>query len=134
MNNAAPHVIAKQQDKVTGYALVMLPSFAGRIPVLYSLFERLNGICYNGKKLSEYKYYVMGQVCVAEEARGTGVFDKLYEKHKELYSGSFELCVTEVSLKNHRSARAHERIGFKSIHRYKDNTDDWDIIAWDFSP
>lgn len=133
MNNAAPHVIAKQGDKVIGYALVMLPSFGNRIPVLYSLFEMLSGILYNGKKLSEYKYYVMGQVCVAEEARGTGVFDMLYQKHKEFYSGEYELCVTEVSVRNLRSIRAHERAGFKSIHRYTDENDEWDIIALELS-
>ena len=133
MNGSAPHVIAKQNGKLAGYALVMLRSYGNRIPVLYSLFERLAGLEYNNQKLSGLSYYIMGQVCVAEECRGKGIFDKLYQKHKEVYSKDNDLCITEVSVKNLRSIRAHERIGFKTIHTYKDDADEWNIIAWDWT-
>jgi hypothetical protein len=78
------------------------------------------------------KYYVMGQICVAENYRGQGVFDGLYQKHREKYSSQFDLLITEVSKRNTRSMKAHERVGFKTVHSFRDHTDEWNIILWDW--
>jgi hypothetical protein len=132
MNAAAPQVIAKDNDAVVGYALVMLKSFEGMIPVLQPMFERLSGIVHRGKRITDYTFYVMGQICVDANYRGQGVFDGLYHKHRELYSGDYELCITSVATRNHRSMRAHERVGFKTVQTFRDNTDEWNILVWDW--
>ena len=72
----------------------------------------------------------MGQICVAENYRGKGVFDSLYQKHKELNGSSYDLCVTSVSTRNKRSMRAHERVGFEIVHTFRDQTDEWNILVW----
>ena len=72
----------------------------------------------------------MGQICVAENYRGKGVFDSLYQKHKELNGSRYDLCVTSVSTRNNRSMRAHERIGFEIVHTFRDQTDEWNILVW----
>ncbi len=74
----------------------------------------------------------MGQICISEAFRGQGIFEKLYLKHKEIYSGKFDICLTEVSVRNKRSMKAHERVGFQTIHTFKDKTDDWNILLWDW--
>ena len=130
MNHAAPQMIAKDGDTVIGYALVMLKSFSDMIPVLQPMFNRLATIHYGGKKVTEYSFYVMGQICVAENYRGKGVFDSLYQKHKELNASSYDLCVTSVSTRNKRSMRAHERVGFETVHTFRDQTDEWNILVW----
>ncbi len=132
MNESIPQVIAKDGDKVAGYALVMLPSFQDLIPVLKPMFLLFDGLDFRAKKVSEYKYYVMGQVCVAEGYRGTGIFDGLYHQHQVLFSDKFDFVVTEVASRNVRSVRAHHRVGFKTIHTYQDETDTWEIVLWDF--
>jgi hypothetical protein len=133
MNSAAPQVIAKENDVVVGYALVMLKSFESMIPVLQPMFERLSGIEHRGRKINDYSFYVMGQICVDANYRGGGVFDGMYRKHHELYSKQYELCITSVATRNHRSMRAHERVGFKTVQTFRDATDEWNILVWDWN-
>ena len=132
MNNAAPQVIARDGKKVIGYALVMLKSFAGMIPILQPMFDRLSTIPYDGVNITDYKFYVMGQICIDEQYRGRGVFDSLYNKHKELLQSEYEVCVTSVSTRNLRSMRAHERVGFRTVNTFADATDEWNILVWKF--
>jgi len=130
MNQAAPQIIAKDGNAVIGYALVMLRSFSDMIPVLQPMFNRLSTIKFGSKKITDHSFYVMGQICVAESYRGKGVFDSLYQKHKELNAASYDLCVTSVSTRNKRSMRAHERVGFDIVHTFRDQTDEWNILVW----
>lgn len=133
MNEAAGQIIAIDEAKVVAYALVMLNSFSQEIPVLEPMFEVFKTVDYRGKKLTDFTFYVMGQICIDKSYRGKGVFGQLYEKHKEIYSEQFQLCITEVSKNNVRSIRAHEKVGFKTIYTYRDQTDHWLIMAWDWS-
>ncbi len=132
MNSSAPQIIAKENENVVGFALVMFKEFSEMIPVLTPMFDMFKKLSYKGKFLDTYSYYVMGQICIAEEFRGQGIFEKLYLKHKEIYSGKFDICLTEVSVRNKRSMRAHERVGFHTIHTFNDKTDDWNILLWDW--
>lgn len=131
MNDAVPHTIAKDGDLVVGYALTMLPGFRTEIPVLFSLFERLDELQWKGTLLSELSYYVIGQVCVAKECRGMGVFDQLYEGVKSFNAERFDAVATEISSRNTRSLRAHERIGFETLLKFKDEEsgEDWVIVG-----
>ena len=70
---------------------------------------------------------------MAESHRGKGVFRALYNKHKEAYVSTFDLCLTEVASSNVRSMRAHEKVGFKTIYNFKDQTHDWNIMCWDWT-
>ena len=133
MNNAARQIIAVDNDIVVGYALVMLKEFSELIPVLSPMFEMFNKLSFKSKRLSDCSFYVMGQICISENYRGRGVFEKLYLHHKKAYSDVFDICVTEVSAKNKRSMRAHQKIGFQTIHNFQDKTDIWNILVWDWS-
>jgi len=133
MNESAGQVIAVDHDKVVAYALVMRPELRSAVPVLVPMFDMFDTIQYRGQSLTSYRYYVMGQVCVGEGYRGFGLFDGLYNKHREVYSKEYEVCITEISESNERSMRAHERVGFRTIHKFSDKTDDWNIVLWDWS-
>ena len=129
MNNAAPQIIAKDGQTVIAYALVMLKSFSAMIPVLQPMFDRLSAIQFGDRKISQYRFYVMGQICVAENYRGKGVFNALYEKHKEINGDAYDICVTSVATRNRRSMRAHERVGFEIVNTFRDHTDEWNILV-----
>lgn len=133
MHDQVPSVIAMDGDVLAGYALVMTVECCKLIPSLEPMFDQFNKIEYLGAPLSSYRYYVIGQICVNGDYRGKGVFDGLYAKHRELFSSRFDFTVTEISTSNGRSLRAHERVGFKVIHRHKDATDDWLFVLWDFT-
>jgi len=133
MNEAEAHVIAKDQQKVIGYCLVMLSSFQDRIPVLQPMFALLDGLVYQSKPLETYQYFVMGQVCIDKNYRGQGVFDGMYESLKENYHQKYDFVITEVATRNVRSIKAHQRVGFELLHRYTDpRGEEWDVIIWNW--
>lgn len=134
MSEAAPAIVAKAAGRVVGYALVMLPSFAADIPILHPLFELLDTLSWQGVSLrSNPRWFVMGQICIADGYRGVGIFDGLYRTMAETYGDRFDFTVTEVAARNTRSLRAHARVGFQTLHVYPDHTtgEDWHVIALD---
>lgn len=132
MHQVAPSVIVKDGSAVVGYALVTLKEAAEFHPDLQMLFDNLKYLLYNNKPLLSYSFYCMGQICIHKDYRGQGIFDLLYNKHKELYSDKYELLVTEVSTSNSRSQKAHEKVGFKTIYKHTDELDEWNVIVWDW--
>jgi ribosomal protein S18 acetylase RimI-like enzyme len=133
LHTLSPSVIVKDSDSVIAYALVMLKEAGGLIPELLSMFQMLQTLSWKGKPLKQYRYYVMGQVCVDKPYRGQGVFQMLYDKHKELMQPNYDFVITEIATRNTRSIRAHEKAGFELLHRFKDEKEEWDIVLWDWS-
>lgn len=133
MHALAPSVIVRDGDVLAGYALVMLQECAPLVPVLQTMFANLRTLSFRGRALRDMRWYVMGQVCVAEMHRGRGVFDALYAGHAAHYGDAYDLVVTEAATRNTRSIRAHARVGFETIDTYRDEVDEWAVIAWDFA-
>jgi hypothetical protein len=131
MHSLAPSVVAVEGGQLAGYALTMLREARSLIAVLDPMFQQFERLSFHGEPLSNF--YVMGQICVARGQRGKGVVDGLYAGHRGLYAGRFDAIVTEIAVRNTRSARAHARVGFEEIHRFRDETDDWSVVAWDFA-
>ena len=132
MHRLAPTVIIKDDDTVVAYALTMLQECRQLIPDLEAMFALLDQLSWNDKPLHEYSFYVMGQVCIDKQYRGQGLFDELYRHHKKIYQPRFDLFITEIATRNHRSIRAHERVGFKTIHTHRDELDEWAVVGWDW--
>jgi hypothetical protein len=133
MHELAPSIVIKKDNKVIAFALVFMKEGKHLYPDLQSMYSNMETLTWNEKPLSQYTSYVMGQICVAKEYRGQGFVDMLYQMHKELYGNRFDLIVTEISTSNHRSLRAHERIGFRQIATYRDHLDEWAVVIWDWS-
>jgi ribosomal protein S18 acetylase RimI-like enzyme len=132
MHNMAPSIIIKDGNRIVAYALTMLREFSTLVPELEPMFEKFESLQWNNRPLNEYPYYVMGQICVDKAYRGKGLFDALYQKHKEVFSSQFDLLVTEIATRNHRSINAHKRVGFMTINTFRDETDEWNVVAWDW--
>jgi RimJ/RimL family protein N-acetyltransferase len=133
MHDLAPSIIVKDGDAVIAYALVMHIDAADLIPELQSMFQLFSQLIYKDQPLNHYRYYVMGQICIDKTYRGQGVFEMLYTKHKELMQSNYDFVVTEIATRNTRSIRAHEKMGFELLHRFKDDKEDWDVVIWDWS-
>ena len=125
MHALVPSIVAKDGDELAGYALVMPVECRSFIPILAPMFQRLEAV-----GMFQQRFYVMGQICVARPYRGRGVFDLLYRAHREQLQGRFDAVVTEVSVRNGRSLRAHQRVGFEELERYRDATDEWVLLIW----
>lgn len=134
MNELGASVVIKDDGKVVAYALTMMPACRELIPDLYPMYSLLDKLAWKGMPLPSLNYYVMGQVCVAKDYRGMGLFEVLYNYHRKIYSSRFDLFVTEISTNNRRSLRAHEKVGFVVIHTHYDVLDEWAVVAWDWQP
>jgi len=128
----APSIIVKDNDAVVGYALVTPIESGNFHSDLKRMIDNLETLSFNGKLLSSFSFYIMGQVCIDKDYRGKGIFNILFQKHKEVYSNEYELLVTEISTKNYRSQKAHEKIGFTTIYTYSDALDEWNVVVWDW--
>jgi ribosomal protein S18 acetylase RimI-like enzyme len=136
MNDRTPAIIAKARGQVIAYALVMPREFASSVPVLEPLFRKLDTLSWNGAPLRDNpRWFVMGQICVDEAFRGSGVFDGLYTTMSKTYRDRYDFTVTEVAERNTRSLRAHERVGFQTLHTYPDGVarEVWRVVVLDFN-
>lgn len=134
MQEFAPQVICKDGEEIVAYTLAMTTDCKGDVPALIPMFEVFDSIPYKDKHVSAFHYIVVGQVCVGQNHRGLGVFDKMYATYREAFKDIFDFAITEISLRNPRSIRAHSRIGFREIHQYTDPSgENWSIVLWDWT-
>ena len=123
MNDVHPHIIAKSNDVVVGYALSMSKVFRNDIPILIPMFNKIDTTSKATKS-----YILMGQICIDKNFRGKGIFRSLYTKMKEEFSGLYDCIITEVDEENTRSINAHKAIGFKTLKTYTSNNHNWEIV------
>jgi len=133
MNTIEQSIIAKEGERVIGYLLAMTRKSRNAIPVLIPMFNIFDNVGYCNKKISQYKYIVVGQVCIARAWRGQGILDNSYAEYKKQFRGKYDFAITEIHEKNKRSLNAHKRIGFETVHHYQDpQGDEWNVVLWDW--
>jgi ribosomal protein S18 acetylase RimI-like enzyme len=133
MNSASPAIIAKDGDKLVGYALVATKEIRKGHDLLEGLFDAIDECEYNGKLLREVNYVVVGQLCVAKEYRGQDLVQKLYGHFRDCLSNEFSYLVTDVAKANARSLKAHKKRGFQVINELMYGGFGWDIVLWNWN-
>lgn len=129
MNDRCGHIIAMEGRELAGYALCMHPEFRNKIPVIRAMFEKIDTYFPDPGQ-----YMVMGQVCVAPDYRGKGVFRGLYEHMKKCLYPEYLQIITEVDSRNQRSLNAHLAIGFRELEVYEGSGRTWHLIALGTAP
>ncbi|WP_298900808.1 GNAT family N-acetyltransferase [uncultured Psychroserpens sp.] len=124
MNDSCAHIIAKHDGHIVGYALCMTKQFKDEIPILISMFNEIESII--PKRLN---YIVMGQVCVSKPYRKQGIFRGLYRFMSNVLKPDFKAIITEVNVKNVRSSKAHQAVGFELLKTYVSNNETWELIS-----
>lgn len=134
MNAAAASVIAKDGTRVIGYALTMLRRFAEDVPALTEIIRKQDEAVFKGQRMGDVNYLGMGQVCVAEDARGQRLVDRMYKYMRGCYSIHYPFLITAIDARNTRSRRVHERIGFKVLDEFRSEETgrDWVLVVWDW--
>ncbi len=132
MHLLAPSIIAKEAGSVVAYALTTLKEARSFHPDLKEMFQNLEEVYYKNSPLSSFHFYCMGQICIAKEYRGKGLVKALYQKHKELYGSEYDFILTEISTRNYRSLKAHQKVGFETIYTHRDALDEWEVVVWDW--
>lgn len=124
MMSYCPQIIALDKDLVTGYALCLHPQLKNLVPQLEPLFRVLTEL---GFPASEYR--VMGQVCIRKGYRGKGHFPGLYH-HLMDHIKPLPL-ITEISVRNRRSLRAHYNLGFRKLASRQEGGIPWEVVIWE---
>ena len=127
MDNKCPHIIAKSNGKVVGYALCMLKNFKEEIEVLKPMFQQIDA-CLK----QDETYFVMGQICIDKAFRKRGIFHGMYAFMKQEMAPKYSMIITEVDEKNTRSLNAHYAVGFKLLRAYNTSQQNWILITWDW--
>jgi predicted GNAT superfamily acetyltransferase len=122
MNDACPHIIAKDNDLVVGYALSMTENFKDEISVLRPMFNELDANHIQN-------FLTMGQICIAKTHRKMGVFKGLYGAMRKFSYPKYEYIITEVDATNTRSLNAHLAAGFEKLCTYHSLGQDWELIS-----
>lgn len=132
MNETCAHIIAKDGDKVIGYALCMHPDFGNSIEVLKAMFQEIDAFLKTSEAQNSEKtnrdYIVMGQICIDKQFRRQGIFRNLYELMQKQVLPTYSRIITEVDAANKRSLDAHYAVGFKKMKTYKSNGQIWELI------
>ncbi|WP_316839093.1 GNAT family N-acetyltransferase [Pedobacter gandavensis] len=127
-----PQIVAMHHGRVVGYNLAMTATMKEVLPSISPMFTAFETCTFNNKPLKNVRYLVGGQVCVDKDFRGHGLLSRLYRETKNQVPTDYEACVTEISLRNLRSLKAHQKMGFQVIGTYHDGIEQWNIVAWDF--
>lgn len=133
MNNKHQHSVLKEGDAVIGYALAMHKSFSHDIPILTPMLARIDKQLQLINPSDPLDYIIMGQICIAKEYRGMGLFSMLYKDLKNRLSSEYEHIITEVDMQNPRSLRAHQKVGFETLEVYKKGGRTWNLIIWNWN-
>ncbi|KAJ3061587.1 hypothetical protein HDU98_002475 [Podochytrium sp. JEL0797] len=135
MLETTPPVVALSatDSTVIGYALAVAKEVCLENPFLREAVEKVDAkATFEGVPLRDWKYIVMGQICVDEAYRGCGVVPAMYATFREVYKArGFELVETEVARLNLRSAQAHKKAGWVLVEEMEIEGVIWDVIVLD---
>lgn len=127
--------VARDGGKVVAYLMPMSVEQGRKIPLLDPFIERFKTIQFDGKPLDEYKYCIIGQVCIDKDYRGKGMLEKLYQELETRLADKYDLGVSEIGANNPRSLHAHlEKVGLNVAEQYSAEGRDWYIVILDFRP
>ncbi len=133
MNQPHPHIVARSHDQVIAYALVMLPEIFNDIPALATMVDLLDNCSWKNQPLTNFRYFVMGQICIKKGFRGMGVLPGLYREMNSRMHPFYDAVITEISHLNQRSLRAHQKAGFELLHTHQASDGEyWDIVIRGF--
>jgi len=112
----------------------------GLSPPSVGSYERCE---FHGVPIAEHTWFMLGQVCCAREARGSGAVESLYRfaasellsRHSRASLARPLLIVTDVAEENQRSRSNLIRNGYREVGRYhqtyEGETSPWIIVAVD---
>jgi len=129
MHEAEPAVIARDEEgNLAGYVLASPKSVRGIHSLLDELFTTADNLTFNGKKLEEVNYVLVGQLCVAKPFRGMGLVPRMYDFFKKELSSKYDCSITDVDMNNPRSLKAHLNSGYSILATLEYGAITWNVV------
>ncbi len=135
INESDGVTVAKDGDRVVGYAMPLPVDQGRKIPLLDPFIERFSKLSFEGTPITETPHIIIGQVCVDKDYRGRGIIEQLYADFSRRMAEKYDVGITEVGATNPRSYHVHvEKMGMKVLEQYEADGKAWYILAVDFRP
>jgi len=132
LNQKIGILVAVSKGEVVGYELPLDLKHASKISLLDPFIERILKLEYLGKKLSEYKIILEGQILVKMGFKGQGIAEELHKRFVNMLKNNYEIIVTEISNKNPRSLHFHtKKLKLSIIEKYFAKGFNWYILLQD---
>lgn len=132
----AVYVAATENEEVVGFMVVEPPPDPGQQGLPAVVKEMLNltkTLEVNGKPIARQRFAVHGPVCIAEEARGRGLYAALHAATTEAYRGRFDVGVLFVAADNPRSLHTTTtKLGAQSLAVYIADGRQFHFLAFPF--
>ena len=90
-----------------GFLCACRNEFETGSPVIAKMLESYDDMKFEGRRLSSFKSYIYGPVCIDRNYRGRGLLRGLYHAQKKELAGQFDVGVAFVSRSNPHSLTAH---------------------------
>lgn len=124
-------IINTKGSVLKGYFITLSKELADTIPFWIEMLNNTGKMEYEGIKIKDYNYVLIGQICVAKSFRDGVSFSKLYSAVTSiLKSRGYEIAIGEISGDNYKSLVAHSFL--KELGVYKSiSNQEWHVVALD---
>ena len=100
-------MVASEGAAIAGFLCAFRNDFNHGSPVVAKMIESYDSTMFEGKRLTLYRTYAYGPVCIDRAHRRRGILRGLYDAQKKELAGRFEVGVALIARDNPHSMDAH---------------------------
>lgn len=128
-------MVARERKQVLGFVCGSGPDFKQQPPAVARMVREFDHVDYRGRRLSSYRWFLYGPVCIDRAQRGRGLLRKLCQALIEEVSGKYEVGVALVDDENVHSLEAHvDGLGMIQAGGFEDGGHRYHILAFIVTP
>lgn len=121
--------VAIRGNTVVGYLCAKDFAYAAGFPIVRALINAAACREIHGIPVSADTAFVYGPVCIARSARGQGVLEGLWKTMRAIVTPEYMLCILFIADGNHRSMRAHLRLGMQLCGEFTHDEKRFHVLA-----
>lgn len=130
------HVAVTETGDLAGFMVVTPPpdpSEPGLPAVIKEMTDLAETLEMNGTPIARQRFAIHGPVCIAEEARGRGVYSSLHAATRDAYRDRFALAVLFVATDNPRSLHTTStKLGAQPLAEFEADGRRFHFLAFNF--
>ncbi|HEY9625105.1 MAG TPA: hypothetical protein V6C78_32570 [Crinalium sp.] len=124
-------IVAVHEHSVIGFMFGTTVDYNRQFPLIRRMIELYDDTLFKGRSLSSYTSFIYGPVCVAQNYRGTGVLQGLFQAMLSHLAGHYDLGVAFVAADNGRSLKAHtDKLGMAIVKDFEFREKYYKILAF----
>ena len=135
VDSSGLHVAVTDDGAVAGFIAVTDPPAPSQVssPIARAVLDLAGELEFNGKPIAQSRFALRGPVCIAEAARGRGLYSAFNAATQAAYHERFELGVLFVAADNPRSLHTTTtKLGAKSLAVFEVDSANYHFLAFNF--